>query len=302
MCGARHTHTRRQRHNDDVPSRRSNVPQPTPPPGQQSALRIAQAEAEAQLTERIALGRGLLSYEPPSLAELYGLRDEITQWRDYNRTWLDTNLGGEAAEEYRTASTHWGSAMAPDNPATKLRFLRQELQSEISKLQSIHGRLRMWAPETDIMPSNQISPDPPIFIVHGSDTLRAESVARTVDNATGRKTIILREQANLGRTLMEKFEQHAAEASYAIIVLTADDKGCRADETDTRPRGRQNVILEMGYFYALLGRDRVSVLLQPGVEKPSDMDGIVYITFDDNGAWKTELFRQLRHAGFSIGL
>ncbi len=95
MCGARHTHTRRQRHNDDVPSRRSNVPQPTPPPGQQSALRIAQAEAEAQLTERIALGRGLLSYEPPSLAELYGLRDEITQWRDYNRTWLDTNLAAK---------------------------------------------------------------------------------------------------------------------------------------------------------------------------------------------------------------
>jgi predicted nucleotide-binding protein len=141
-----------------------------------------------------------------------------------------------------------------------------------------------------------------IFIVHGSETLRAESVARTVENATGRKTIILREQPNLGRTLMEKFEQHAAEASYAIIVLTADDKGCRATETDTRPRGRQNVILEMGYFYALLGRDHVSVLLQPGVEKPSDMDGIVYIAFDDDGAWKTELLRELQHARFDVRL
>jgi predicted nucleotide-binding protein len=295
-----HALTRRQRHNDDVPSRRRNVPQSTPPPGQ-SALRIPQAEAEAQLTGRIALGRELLSYEP-SPAGPYGLRDEIAQWRDYNRTWLDANLGGDAAEEYRTASTHWGSAMTPDDPVIKLKFLRQELQSEISKLQSIHGRLHVWAPETATMPSKQVSPDSPIFIVHGSDTLRAESLARTVDNATGRKTIILREEPHLGRTLMEKFEQHAAETSYAIIVLTADDKGCRADETDTRPRGRQNVILEMGYFYALLGRDRVSVLLQPAVEKPSDMDGIVYITFDDNGAWKTELFRELRHAGFSIDL
>ncbi len=286
---------------NDVPSRRRNGPQPAPPP-EQSALRIPQAEAEAQLAERIALGRKLLSHEPSSSAELHGLRDEIAQWRDYNRTWLDTNLGGEAAEEYRTTSTHWGSAMAPDDPATKLRFLRQELQSEVSKLQSIHGRLHMWATETDSMPSNQVSSDAPIFIVHGSDTLRAESVARTVENATGRKTVILREQPNLGRTLMEKFEQHAAEASYAIIVLTAHDRGCRADETDTKPRGRQNVILEMGYFYALLGRDRVSVLLQTGVEKPSDMDGIVYTTLDDNGAWKTGLFRELRHAGFSVDL
>ena len=58
----------------------------------------------------------------------------------------------------------------------------------------------------------------------------------------------------------------------------------------------------MGYFYGLIGRGRVSVLLRPGVEKPSDMDGIVYITFDDNRAWKTELLRELRHAGFDIQL
>lgn len=111
---------------------------------------------------------------------------------------------------------------------------------------------------------------------------------------------MLREQPNLGRTLIEKFEQHAAEVPYAIIVLTADDKGSRADDTESRPRGRQNVIFEMGYFYGRIGRDHVSVLLQAGVEKPSDMDGIAYITFDDNGAWKTELFRELGHAGFDI--
>jgi predicted nucleotide-binding protein len=145
-----------------------------------------------------------------------------------------------------------------------------------------------------------ISHNAPIFIVHGSDTLRAESVAHTVSTATGRKTIILREEANLGQTLIEKFEKHAAEVSYAIIILTPDDKGSRAGDTDSRPRGRQNVIFEMGYFYGLIGRAKVSVLLYPGVEKPSDMDGIAYITFDDNRAWKTELLRELRHAGFDI--
>ncbi len=113
---------------------------------------------------------------------------------------------------------------------------------------------------------------------------------------------ILRDEANLGRTLIEKFEQHAAEVSYAIIVLTADDKGSRADQTGTRPRGRQNVIFEMGYFYGLIGRRNVSVLIRPGVEKPSDTDGIAYISFDDNRAWKAELPRDLNHAGFDIEL
>lgn len=236
---------------------------------------------------------------------MYQFRDEIGQWRDYNRTWLATNIGGEAADEYRTASTHWGSAMTLDRPDAQLNALRRELRSEISKLESINGRLHLWAPGSETSPIRTmaaIPTDAPIFIVHGSDTLRAESVAHTVQNATGRKTIILRDQPNLGRTLMEKFEQHAAQAAYAVIVLTADDKGCRVDETDPRPRGRQNVILEMGYFYALLGRDHVSVLIQPGVEKPSDMEGIVYISFDENRAWRTELFRELEHVGFNVTL
>jgi predicted nucleotide-binding protein len=143
--------------------------------------------------------------------------------------------------------------------------------------------------------------DAPIFIVHGTDTIRAEEVARTVSGATGRKAIILREEPNLGRTLIEKFEQHAAGASYAIIILTPDDKGSRADEQG-RPRGRQNVVFEMGYFYGQIGRANVSVLLSPGVERPSDMDGIAYISLDDNGAWKENILRELKHVGFNVNL
>lgn len=281
-----------------MPARRRDTPDPAPT--EQSVLHVPQAQAETELTQRISLGDDLFRYEPTNVEEIEKLREEINRWRDYNRTWLDKNIGGEAAEEYKAASTHWGSAMASGNPATQIRFLRQELRSEISKLQSIQGRLHMWAQEGASGSPVQVSPGAPIFIVHGSDTLRAESVARTVGNATGRQTIILREQPNLGRTLMEKFEQHAAEVSYAVIVLTADDKGSRANESKTRPRGRQNVILEMGYFFALLGRERVSVLLQAGVEKPSDMDGIVYINFDDDGAWKFELLRELQHSGFDL--
>jgi len=116
------------------------------------------------------------------------------------------------------------------------------------------------------------------------------------------ETIILREKPSLGQTLIEKFEQHATSASYAIVVLTADDEGGRASQGTHNPRGRQNVIFEMGYFFGILGRSRVSVLLHPGVEKPSDIDGIAYINFDDNGAWKTELFRELEHASIHIDI
>jgi predicted nucleotide-binding protein len=142
--------------------------------------------------------------------------------------------------------------------------------------------------------------DAPIFVVHGTNTLRAESVARMVERATGRTTTILREQPNAGRTLIEKFEQHAQEVSYAVIVLTADDRGCHADQDTARPRARQNVIFEMGYFYGLIGRRNVSVLLQAGVEEPSDVNGIAYITLDEHDTWRGELLRELREAGFDV--
>jgi predicted nucleotide-binding protein len=278
-----------------------------------AVLRIPLPQAEEQLTERVELGRQLLqgtdiiySIDLPVGAQHQALWQSAMSWHDYNCTWLLDNLGDEVRAEYQLVADRIYRTTARTRNSFETDILKEFLPLEISKLESIHNRLPLWVPTAEPIPQGShtahASHDSPIFIVHGSDTLRAESVARTVSTATGRKAIILREQPNLGRTLMEKFEQHAAEVSYAVIVLTADDKGGRADETDTRPRGRQNVILEMGYFYALIGRDRVSVLLQPGVEKPSDMDGIAYIPLDDRGAWKSELFRELRHAGFNIDL
>jgi predicted nucleotide-binding protein len=63
-----------------------------------------------------------------------------------------------------------------------------------------------------------------------------------------------------------------------------------------QPRGRQNVIFELGFFFGKLGRERVCVLLAGGVEEPSDIAGLVYITIDAGGAWKYQLARELTAA------
>lgn len=270
-----------------------------------SVHRMALPQAQELLTERIKVGRELLRrLTVPDLdtlpLELWG---EFNHWRNNNRMWLGNYLGRQVRREYEEVLETWERGDSFDGGFKKMDFMSNVLPWEISTLESIRERLpSLLFDQEDRAIGRRASRDAPIFIVHGSDTLRAESVAHTVASATGRETIILRDQPNSGRTLIEKFEKHASEVSYAIIVLTADDKGCRADETSTRARGRQNVIFEMGYFYGLLGRDRVSVLLRPGVEKPSDVDGIAYITFDDDRAWKTELIRELKHANFDIHL
>ena len=140
----------------------------------------------------------------------------------------------------------------------------------------------------------------PIFIVHGHAEATRHEVARVLQRATGREVIVLHEQANAGRTILEKFEHHAASAAYAVVLLSADDVGRARLATDLRPRGRQNVIFELGFFFGKLERSRVAVLLDSGVEKPSDIDGLVYVAHDPAGAWKQGLAREVEAAGIKV--
>jgi predicted nucleotide-binding protein len=60
------------------------------------------------------------------------------------------------------------------------------------------------------------------------------------------------------------------------------------------------VVLELGYFVGRLGRDRVCALGRGDVEIPSDFDGVVYETYDDHGAWKSKLAKELEAAEFKF--
>ena len=140
-----------------------------------------------------------------------------------------------------------------------------------------------------------------VFVVHGHDEAAREGVARFLEKL-GLEPVILHEKANQGQTLIEKVERHA-EVAFAVVLLTPDDVGAEAGSTDTLlPRARQNVILELGYFLGKLGRPRIAALIKADVEKPSDYDGVVYISLDSAGAWKLLLGRELKSAGLSVDM
>ena len=91
--------------------------------------------------------------------------------------------------------------------------------------------------------------------------------------------------------------QHA-DVSFAVVILTGDDKGGPIECEVMQPRGRQNVVFELGYFVGRLSRKQVCTPYEEGVEIPSDFSGIVYIPLDAAGAWRTLLARELKAAGF----
>lgn len=139
-----------------------------------------------------------------------------------------------------------------------------------------------------------------VFIVHGQNEAMKQTVARYIGDL-GLVPIILHEQVNKGNTIIEKFERNAAQAGFAVVLMSPDDEGGPVNKPELRRlRARQNVVVELGYFTALLGRAKVSVLVSGDLEIPSDYLGVVYTKFDSFGAWKMELAKELASAGYLI--
>jgi predicted nucleotide-binding protein len=168
---------------------------------------------------------------------------------------------------------------------------------------------------------------PAVFVVHGHDHAMRDKLVAFLRKQSSFETIVLEEEANRGKTIIEKFEAHTHRARFALVIATPDDVGCTAaelvewdplakehlladltkrrskslDELEfvpppVRPRARQNVVLEWGYFAGKLGRDNVMIVKTGDVELPSDLRGIL----ETRGNFELALLRELKAAGLDV--
>ena len=141
-----------------------------------------------------------------------------------------------------------------------------------------------------------------VFIVHGQDEGKKYELESYLQKLLAEAPIILHQEPNGGKVLIEKLEDSASSVGYAIVLLTGDDVGRakQLDSKDDQSRARQNVVFEMGFFFGLIGRGRVAVLYEQGLEHPSDISGLVYIALDAAGGWKGKLASEMDHAGIAV--
>lgn len=123
-----------------------------------------------------------------------------------------------------------------------------------------------------------------VFVVYGHD-----ATARTELEAMLRRwrldPLILDQLPSEGQTIIEKLEKYTAEVKFAVVLATPDDEGHRAGHEDEKSfRARQNVVMELGMMLTQLGRKNVAILMkqQDNMERPSDIQGLLYIPFKDN--------------------
>ena len=301
-----------------MPARRQNSPNEPQQP-EPAVLRVSLSDAEAQLDARMAAGRELADKDGAALVakltsipyarHMYGpgakpegaqevdeLRRRVSRWRDYNRTWLAKNLGGEAAEGYQRVSTHFG--FGGDDPRVDLRFLLENIESEISELESIRDRLPMWLPpdaaaqasaatgtQTDGGEAIGVATNRKlVMVIYGHDTeantalfdwLRAVGLQpqewNQVINATGTAS------PYIGQALERAFRN----AQAVVAFFTPDERvlarnASSKERTSWRMQARPNVLIEAGMALTT-HPDRTVLVVLGDQELPSDLAGRHYV-------------------------
>ena len=267
-------------------------------------LKVSRGEAEKLLKSQIDKGRQILELPIQSNEELEKAQAEYLKWNDYNTDLLRKIFDSpEVSQMYSKV----GVGIFYIHPSFDQRIgeFQNDLKDKLNRLESIKDRLTLYgeprqsSSTIDRQRSGVIGDK--VFVVHGQDKGAKEEVARFLEKLE-LKPIILHEQPNIGRTLIEKFEDYSS-VDYAIVLLTPDDLGRLASEnSELLPRARQNVVFELGYFIGKLGRNKVCALYKKGVELPSDFNGVLYIELDEAGGWRLNLAKELKSAGFDIDM
>jgi predicted nucleotide-binding protein len=122
---------------------------------------------------------------------------------------------------------------------------------------------------------------PRVFVVYGHDHAAARSLRRFLSTSFKYTDFVtLQKMPGGGRTIIEKFEEYATGCDIVFALLTPDDVAWPKRRPDQKEhRSRQNVIFELGFFYAKLSRQggSVIVLKKGDVAIPSDLQGMDFI-------------------------
>jgi predicted nucleotide-binding protein len=219
--------------------------------------------------------------------------------------WIETLSAKEIEirETQAKSGTYWGSIFqSSTHPIVTRRFIKTQPKKQGTSPQD---KITFHFGKIESTSKN-------MFIVHGKDNVSKLELARMLEKM-GFIAIILSEQPDKGRTIIEKFEQETVNVGYAFVLLTPDDmaidrelyEGYVYGESEKKSkfhyRARQNVILELGYFVGKIGRNKVCCLYKGELETPSDIHGVIYKRFEKSveECYKG-IIDDLRAAGYEI--
>jgi predicted nucleotide-binding protein len=266
-----------------------------------TALVVGREYFKEELNKRIALGEEIYCRKIQTNRQFEQARQDYYDWNDFNSELLKQSFN-KANNEYKEKYDNINQKFiyVSKSPAEELQEFVEDVKNKVNNLRQLVAKLSLIKTEINepVISKESGVVGSKVFIVHGHNNEIKVTVARTIEKL-GLEAIILHEQANSGKTIIEKFEEYA-DVAFAVILLTDDDFGKSKKEDNLNSRARQNVILELGYFIGKLSRKRVCPLYVPGVELPSDLLGLLYIELDAEESWKFKLAKELKASGLDL--
>lgn len=119
-----------------------------------------------------------------------------------------------------------------------------------------------------------------VFIIHGHSDDSAMLLQQMLKEQLKLESVILKNEASSGESVIEKFEGFARDCGYAFAIITGDDLVKKDGEKYFQ--ARPNVLFELGWFYGRYGRSRVCMIREEGTQIPSDLSGIISLGFTKN--------------------
>ena len=120
-----------------------------------------------------------------------------------------------------------------------------------------------------------------IFIGHGRNPLWRDLKDHLQDKHDF-EVIAYETGARAGHEIRDVLEEMLNKSSFAILVFTGEN-----EDLEGKLHARENVIHELGLFQGKLGFRKAIVLLEEGVEKFSNIDGVQYIPFQKDNIKET---------------
>ncbi len=205
-------------------------------------LTIPLDKALAEFGQQAERGREIQRRQITSRDALDTARDDYQTWTEYVSQLIRVRLTSDAEARQFETPVRW--VMSASNFSTvemEADELREDVGTHVRRLESLIARLPLFAP-TDAQEQSTAAATRSgtrVFVVHGHDPGPRDAAARLLTKLR-LDPLILEEQPNQGRTIIEKVEAYR-DVVFAVVVMTGDDVGREvAAAGELSPRARQN--------------------------------------------------------------
>jgi predicted nucleotide-binding protein len=272
-------------------------------------LTVSKADFKRVLTELLSEGQRLYEMQTQTNQDLEDLLTGYRAWTNYVSEYLKYSFNKPENEYRKTFNDEGYSFMGrigdyPNEVSDKKDLIHRRISNLTNLIkavdffrQSAHEQHLPEGPIRNVVATEKNQ----VFIVHGHDEAAKVKAARFIEKLE-LTPIILHEQPNAGKTVIEKIEEHTNVGFGIILYTPCDVGGKKGSDAILMDRARQNVVFEHGYLIGKIGRKNVCALVKGNIETPTDISGVLYITMDDGDAWQIAVARELKSAGYTIDM